>query len=75
LIASMQRTASKEPSSKREHLTRVCSREARLVLETCFAREPVSVPHGLVEELDTNDLASRQLGKVQGGAAGPAGHV
>src|SRR5262245_47191010 len=53
---------------ERERLTRVWSDETRPPLETGLARKPLSSCHSIIEQLDTNDLASRQLGK---GTAGP----
>ena len=60
---------------ERKRLTRVCSDEAHLLLETGLTRKPPSRRHSLIEELDTDDLAACQLGKVKGRTARATSHI
>ena len=63
------------PVLERKRLARICPGEADPALETGLARKPPSIRDGIVEELDTNGLASGQPGEVKGGPAGPASHI
>src|SRR5262249_39055598 len=60
---------------ERQRLIRVGSNEAHLPLETGLAREPLPSCHCIIEQLNTNGLASRQLGKVKGRPARAPSHI